>query len=282
MESDGKFRKIRATLGRVSRAPQLASLPVNRMAARTRRALAKRVAETGIPVKVLAHDAPCSEKTVRNFLNGDAVRDETVKQICAAARVKIEIASVRKAPVIESSDQLHGPYSKEQVLDYIGHFFAYRRSFFDENTFIKSFYTFQWDEALRRLRFQESQNYQSKRLQRRVSYDQDGDVFISNSIGSVHLLTVSAGALRLITLTRLHPEQSVMRGAVLTQAEWPDHYQPAVSPIYFRKVAPIEADVSELTRRLGPVEPGDPDHEHIRQSLDYAQNDVVNFRYNPS
>lgn len=249
------------------------------MAARTRRALAKKVGETGIPVKVLAQDTPCSEKTVRNFLNGAVVRDETVKQICGAARVEIEIASVTQAPVTDSSDQLHGPYSKEQVIDYIGHFFAYRRSFFDKNTFIKSLYTFQWDEALRRLRFRESQNYQSKRLQRRVSYDQDGDVFISNSIGSVHLLTASAGALRLITLTRLHPDESVMRGAVLTQAEWPDHYQPAVSPIYFRKVAPIGADMNELARRLGPVEPGDPDHDHIRQSLNYAQNDVVNFQY---
>lgn len=196
--------------------------PVSR---RLREALIRKVAQKRIPVKVLAQDAPCNERTIRNFLNGASVKDDTIRKICGAAGIDFDQEVDQRGGTAKSSNLDHGSYSQELVQDYIGAFYAYRRSFSSPGNLLRSLYQFDWDKNHRCLRFREFQSYQSARLQRRVKYDQEGDVFISNTIGLVHLLTVERGALRLVTLTRLHHDENIMRGLVLTQAEWPDHYQ---------------------------------------------------------
>lgn len=234
------------------------------------------MAGTGLAVKQLAHKADCNARTIRNFLNGRSVRDETAHAICKAAGIDPAVGFVSRNAPGKSADDLHGSYSKEMVQNYLGFFYAYRRTFSDPTIFLRSLYAFNWDPVRKCMRFKESQNYQSARLRRRVNYDQEGDVFISSSITLVHLLTQTSGALRLITLTRLHPEERIMRGVVLTQAEWPDHFQPAVSPIYFRKIDGDHEEV-ELARKVGPVERGDADYDDIGRGLEYTLADVVKF-----
>ena len=141
---------------------------------------------------------------------------------------------------------------------------------------VRSIFEFQWADQLNCLTFHEHHTYYSKRLGKQVNYDQSGQIFISNSIGLVHLVTQTAGAIRLITLTRLHHDDHIMSGAVLTQMEKAGNFfQPSCSPIYLRKIE--SNDLAELKRNVGPVEPRDPDYSGANDHLLRIQREVVNF-----
>ena len=213
-----------------------------------------------------------SERTVRNFLAGKQTRPKTRRDICEA----VGIDASGKNRVISAADEAHGQYTRDQVKDYFGLFFAYRRSFDVRENLIRSIFEFRWADELSCLTFHEHHTYYSKRLGKQVIYDQSGQVFISNSIGLVHLVTQRTGAIRLITLTRLHHDDHMMSGAVLTQMEKAGNFfQPSSSPIYLRKTD--SNDLTELKRLVGPVEPGDPDYIAADDHLSRIQRDVVHF-----
>ncbi len=67
-----------------------------------------------------------------------------------------------------------------------------------------------------------------------------------------------------------------MRGVVLTQKEWPDHFQPAVSPIYFRKVLD-DSNPEELAQYVGHIGPNDANYAEIKESLDHIAGAVAYF-----
>lgn len=240
------------------------------------RDLARRVDEArqqnALSYSELADKAGYNERTIRNFISGQPTRAKTRRDICQA--VGVDFLEGKK--LISAADEAHGQYTRDQVKDYAGLFFAYRRSFDVQNFLIRSIFEFLWADDLNCLTFQEHHTYYSKRLGKQVIYDQSGEVFISNSIGLVHLITRTSGAIRLITLTRLHHDDHVMSGAVLTQMEKPgSFFQPSSSPIYLRKAE--SADLSELKRTIGPVELGDADYTAVNDRLLRIQRDVVNF-----
>jgi hypothetical protein len=230
--------------------------------------------EKNLSPKALAQDAACNERTVRNFLNGKSVKDETLRRIVSAVGIDFDSVLARKEP--SSTSARHGLYSVDLVQGYVGCFYAYRFSFSVADRIIRSLFELRWDSERSCLIFREYHTYNSDHLGRLVSYDQSGEVFMSNSIGLVHLLTVDAGAVRLITLTRLHPQDEFMCGAVLTQSEWPGRYQPSTSPIYFQKI--LNGDhPQELIHAVGPARPSDPDYSGARRGLLQAQANVVRF-----
>ena len=247
---------------------------------KARKALARKVEEIcrdkNFPAKALAEDAGCHVRTIRNFFNGKQIKEATIRKICAVVGVDLDAAIGKQTAITLSSNAQHGSYSEELVRDYVGYFYAFRRSFTVPGDFVRSLFNFEWERNYNCLRFKESQSYESSTLKRRVNYDQTGDVFISNTVGLVHLLTVQLGALRLITLTRLHHDENFMRGVVLTQKEWPDHFQPAVSPIYFRKVLD-NSNPEELTQHIGHVRPSDAGYTEIKESLDHIASAVAHF-----
>jgi hypothetical protein len=260
---------------------------VKRISARARKALVKKVEQAcrskHLAPKALAQDANCNVRTIRNFLNGKSLREDTLQRIARAAGVDFEVALAveRGVQITKSTSAEYGMYSKDLVQSYIGYFFAYRRSFSIPENIIRSLFKFEWDDKRPCLSFKEFQTYHSPFLARRVSYDQKGDVYISNTIGLVHLLTVQLGAVRLITLTQLHHDENFMRGVVLTQAEWPDHFQPSISPIYFRKVL-HEQDLDRLVEKVGPIEPGDSDYTDVSRILVQTEVSVAKFAKSPA
>lgn len=253
---------------------------MKKLGARLRRSLALRVEQACrtkvVSMKELAHRARFDVRTIRNFLNGKPVKEETIRAICAAVDVEFNLEREGRKLASKSSDANHGMYSESFVSSYIGHFFAYRRSFSIKQNIVRSLFKLEWDDARECLRFKEFQTYHSFHLSRRVSYDQEGDVFLSNAIGLIHLLTVQLGAVRLITLTRLHHEENFMRGVVLTQSEWPDHFQPSVSPTYFRKILQ-DSQLNKLLEMVGPIEPADADYAEANRILSQTEQGVVNF-----
>ena len=253
---------------------------MRRLNARVRRALAIRVEEfcrqKMISTKALAHEAKYDVRTIRNFLNGKVVKEETVHKICAAAGVDFDSEVENQGKAGKSAGPAHGLYSEEFVQNYIGFFYAYRRSFSVPKNIVRSLFKFEWNKSRQCLTFKEFQTYHSSHLDRRVSYDQEGDVFLSNTVGLVHLVTIQLGAVRLITLTRLHHDENYMRGAVLTQAEWPDHFQPSVSPLFLRKVVE-KKDLALLLERVGPIEPADADYKEVSRVLEQTEDGVIKF-----
>ena len=221
----------------------------------------------------LAKHAGYNERTIRNFINGKSTRPSTTNDICKAVGIDIqkERAS-KKSKQIQVADDDHGAYTRDLFREYIGCFFAYRRSFQTEGNLIRSLYEFFWSDEHSCLRFKERHRYYSPRLKRMVNYDQEGDVYVSNSIGLVHLLTKFEGALRLITLTKLHREEMTMSGVVVTQSERPSHYQPAASPIYLRK---MPGTPDELAARIGIFEIGDADFKTVNSILDEVEKSVT-------
>lgn len=251
------------------------------VAAKSRKALALKVQQIcrrkNLAPKALAEDAKCNVRTIRNFFNGEAVKESTMRLICGAVGIDFDQVINTETGTTRSSDPEHGSYSEALIQDYIGYFYAYRRSFTASGKFLRSLFKFEWDGNRSCLRFDEFQTYDSSRLKRKVNYDQTGEVFISNTVGLVHLLTTRLGALRLITLTRLHHDENTMRGLVLTQAEWPDHFQPAVSPIYFQKIQAAVAR-EQLLKRVGPIEAVQGDeYQQIKTMLEQIETDVAFF-----
>jgi hypothetical protein len=254
------------------------------MGARARKALAKKIEEIcaakNLPAKALAEDAKCNVRTIRNFFNGKSVREETTRRIAAVVGVNLISERLEAQTGSNSADVEHGLYSEDLVRSYIGYFYAYRRSFSIADNLVRALFKLEWDAKRACLTFQEFQTYHSSHLARRVHYDQRGDVFISNTIGLVHLLTVQEGAVRLITLTRLHHDENYMRGVVLTQSEWPDHFQPSVSPIFFRKIL-VAQDIERLVEQVGPIDPRDPTYPEINRILIHTEDAVAKFARAP-
>ncbi len=247
---------------------------------KARKALVKKVdeicREKNLPAKALAEDVGCHVRTIQNFLNGKPIKEVTIRKICAEVGVDFDAGTRKEIATTLSSNAQHGSYSEALVQDYVGYFYAIRRSFSVPGDFVRSLFKFEWEKNHNCLRFKEFQSYDSSVLKRRVSYDQTGEVFISNTIGLVHLLTVQLGALRLITLTRLHHDQNFMRGVVLTQKEWPDHFQPSVSPIYFRKVLD-DSNPEELAQLVGHIGANDANYAEMKESLDHIAGAVAYF-----
>ena len=235
---------------------------------------------TKLPAKALALDAGCDVRTIRNFFSGKSVKGITIRKICDAAKFDLDGFFQRSESITRSADREHGSYTEELVEHYIGYFWAYRRDFFLPNVLLRSLYEFRWDSSKSCLRFQEYQTYETSNPKRRVNNDQSGDVFISNTVGLVHLLTSRLGALRLISLTRLHHDQRSMQGVVLTQARLPDHHQMAVSPIYFERIANANSHEQYL-KSVGPIREeggeGEELYSRIPEIFDQIETQVVKF-----
>ena len=227
----------------------------------------------GYSLEQLATRAGYNERTIRNFINGKSTRPRTKIEICSAVGIDIQKEQgSKRAKRIQAADADHGTYNRDHFREYIGCFFGYRRSFQTEGN-LRSFYEFFWSDEHSCLRFKEAHRYYSPRLKRLVNYDQEGDVFVSNSIGLVHLLTKFEGALRLITLTKLHHDEMTMCGIVLTQAERPNHFEPAASPIFLEKAKAGTA--VDLVKQVGILEPRDPDFQAANAILDQVEKDVT-------
>src|SRR5262249_19835281 len=132
----------------------------------------------------------------------------------------------------------------------------------------------------RYLAFREMQRYGSPDLKCMIDFSQDGEVFISNTTGLIHLLTKAEGSLRLVTLTKLRASDRVIRGVVLTQAQGDFYYQPSVSPIYFQAAKP-HVPLEELAQRIGPIQPGDPDYGYANATLNEIERKVGIFALTP-
>jgi transcriptional regulator with XRE-family HTH domain len=233
----------------------------------------------GFTLVQLAARAGYDERTIRNVIRGRPTRPATLRDICKVIGVSLDTREAAKR--VEIADKEHGGYTLNHFQGYIGLFYAYRRSFSFPRNIVRSLYEFAWNGERGCLVFRETQHYDSPNLKQTIDFSQDGEVFISNMTGLIHLLTKADGALRLVTLTKLRPADRVIRGVVLTQAQGEFYYQPSVSPIFLQAVDK-QASLDELAQRAGPIQPGDPDYQRINAALTEIGRRVAIFALTPA
>ena len=126
----------------------------------------------GYSLEQMAKRAGYNERTIRNFLNGKSTRRRTKIDICTAVGIDIQQEQTSKrAKQVQAADDEHGAYNRDQFREYVGCFFAYRRSFETDGNIIRSLYEFFWSDKDGCLRFKETLQYHSLRLNRIVKYD---------------------------------------------------------------------------------------------------------------
>jgi hypothetical protein len=187
--------------------------------------------------------------------------------------LQLRITPEEKAKAAPIADEAHGGYTLKHFDDYVGLYHVYRRSFTFPNNLVRSLYEIKWSDERSCLVFTENQRYRSSEGNRTQDYSQEGEVFISNTIGLLHLLTKEEGALRLITLTKLRLDDMSLQGIVLTQAQGPFYYQPSASPIFFRK---LNGD-DEAKKKVGPLRPADEDYDDIHLALAEIEKNIGIF-----
>jgi hypothetical protein len=125
------------------------------------------------------------------------------------------------------------------------------------------------------LEFYEEQKYTSS-AGRPVNFGQQGDIYINNDIGLLHLVTSDRGAVRLITLSKLRRTDDILEGIVLTQLRNSHYYSPAVSPIYLQKADGVVSR-SEVISLTGPIAPTDELYRTVAAYIEEVEREVAYF-----
>jgi len=221
----------------------------------------------------LAREAGYGVRVIHNILHSKPVRILTYLEICEALGLKPilepEIEPILR-PENEVADEAHGGYSRSSSQDYEGAYFGYRRSLTHPDEFIRSVFTIRWNQEKRLLEFNEYHEFLD-RAGRPVNFSQDGEIYVSAKIGLVHMVTVTQGAVRLVTLSKMDDE--TMRGCVLTQRKRPGFYQPSVSAIYLHRLG--GCDPGAHKDKIGPIRLGDRDYEGVEKEIGRVERDFV-------
>ncbi len=184
----------------------------------------------------VARKAGVDRKTVDRLRAGQAVRTTTLQWIEEA--LKIDLSGAAQAQELDAAPLSHGGYRKQAVIEYVGHYTAYRRSFDTPGNLIASSLQITWDDALPALRFREDQKNRDQRG-KSYQYHFGGDVLIPPNLGVMHFMVRSDdGRVRLIStcMPRQEYDTLVMKGFLVTLNEIRDiGYYPVTSPIFLAK-----------------------------------------------
>jgi transcriptional regulator with XRE-family HTH domain len=228
----------------------------------------------GWTLAILAEKSGYDERTIGNVIHGRPTRLKTVYEICSVLGIDIDQISA-KPPKI--ADERHGGYNVDNYIDYLGQFYSVRRNFTEDNTIFRSVFNFRWSDASHCLEFDEHHRYIDQQTKRVHDYTQSGEVFISNQMGLVHLMTVVKGAVRLLTLTKLiPPDTDTMEGVVVTQSKTGAYIRPSISPVFFTKLK-SPASIEQLMGTVGPLYPHDDGYAEFVARLNEVESRTVLF-----
>jgi transcriptional regulator with XRE-family HTH domain len=220
----------------------------------------------------LADKAGYSDKIIRNMEHGQRTKLQTVRDVCKALGLPENIYEV-SASII--ADRKYGSYNLDHYAEYIGIYFAFRRSLTTNMNFLRTVFEIAWSKPKRCLEFIEEHRYTANNG-RIVDFTQRGDIYINNEIGLLHLVTSEEGAIRLITLSKLRRDDHTLEGVVLTQLRNMHHYSPAVSPIYLQKAESV-INRSEVASLAGPIAPTHELYPTVAAYIDEVEREVAYF-----
>ena len=183
----------------------------------------------------LADAADCHEKTIQNLMNGRAVRDQTLFDVCMVLGLDFDAikaswagqpatqtssASQRPEPGRDDPGREEGPRSADVAPVYMG---AYTRAAVDQ--FIGSYLTVRpsfsqpgritayrtdvtWDDDSPSLRFEERDRHDAP-------YSHRGRLYVPASSMFIHFVSLTKGSMRMILVSQLDMTGR-MRGIITT------------------------------------------------------------------
>jgi hypothetical protein len=180
--------------------------------------------------RILADKAGYDDKTIRNLLNKHPVKEITYITVCRALDVD-PIFTPPPPPAHESAPSQYGGYSRAMYRAYESFYAFYRRDILNNFLIYKSLVHIFWNDDDNRLDFKEYYH-------RITDFSSDyqyftGPICVSQDTNLLHMLTIVAGSVRVITLTKMQ-QPRIMHGILLTQTEAVGHYKPTVSPVVLR------------------------------------------------
>jgi transcriptional regulator with XRE-family HTH domain len=230
----------------------------------------------GFSQVALAEKAGCSPKMIRKLANGEKTRGKILAEVCAVLEIRID-----DSRPTEISDLDHGSYTLNNFGQYVGLYFAYRRSLVQTRNILRSLFEIQWDKKARMLRFHEYQKYISSETGETVDRSQSGEIFVGSRSNLLHLLTRDRGAVRLITVSQFRMQNSedlTMSGIVLTQSPRQFQHQPSSAAIMFEKVKGLR---ETLAKQVGEIRNGESQYAKLAADLTRIERHIVNFALTP-
>ncbi|MBV9829410.1 MAG: helix-turn-helix domain-containing protein [Alphaproteobacteria bacterium] len=237
-------------------------------------AIRKKRESIGWTQEKLAGQSGYSDKVIRNIEHGARTRLQTIKNICQALGLPEDLYGISGNAI---SGAKYGAYNLSHYADYVGIYFGFRRGLSIQSNFLRTVYEIAWSPAKGCLEFFEDHKYTSS-TGRKIDFSQNGEIYINNDIGLLHLLTCDHGAMRLITLAKLRRDDNhiILEGVVLTQLRSAHHFSPAVSPIYLKKTEDVQTR-SEVASLIGPISPADELYAEVATYIEEVEREVAYF-----
>ena len=217
----------------------------------------------------LADAADCHEKTIQNLMNGRAVRDQTLFDVCMVLGLEFEAvkaswsgaaapsghpgeagrddpgATRPSAPAGVAPIDL-GAYTREAVDGFIGSYLTVRPSFTVPGDIAAYRTDIGWDEEKPSLRFEERDRHDAP-------YSHRGRLYIPASSMFIHLVSLTKGSMRMIVVSQLDMT-GCMRGLITTLNKQNALLVPVSAPIVYLRRETFAADA------FGSIGPDHPHH----------------------
>lgn len=239
------------------------------------RAVQKKRKSLGWTQQKLATESGHNEKDIRKLERGESIKSIPIINICQALKLEIDTNLLSAPHDIAVADAKYGAYSRSHYDNVVGPYFAYRRSLTVPENFLRTMFEITWSSDSRCLTFFETHNYTSA-SGKPVDFSQQGEIYINNNMGLLHLMTCSEGAIRLITLSKLRTHNNLLAGIVLTQLRSTLYYSPAVSPIYLQKIDGMTDRDANLAM-VGPISPVHEAYSTVAMNIRDIEEEVAYF-----
>lgn len=247
------------------------------IAARITAAINRAVMVRGVTQLSLANEVGYDAKTIRKMLSGDSVQPQTLIDTCNFLELDFESFFDQK-PQTRIADEHYGAYHFETVKEYVGDYYFYRRSFDRHANCVCTLMSIFWSDVGNALAFQHMNKFVGA-AGTSVDHSQTGIVHMSPMIGLVHLVTVTKGAVRLVTLHRMRFPDILMYGAVLTQSDEKLYWKPAVSAVVVERIG---ANNRPDDTSVGLVSAGSSRYATVSAHLKAAEDQFVNLAVRPA
>lgn len=221
----------------------------------------------------LASKTGYDERTIRNLLAGQEMRDQTVIDVSQALGLEARIEN--DIDTVECADNIFGGYLRSTHKFYEGFYYLYRRSFTRDNAIFRGVVEVRWDDSDERFAF--SEYYEADPDEENGVRAHKGALYMSSYTNLVHLLTIFEGSLRVITVTKMRQSDGVMRGTIATQCEDIAFFQPTVSPVVLKRLKTYSVD--KVAADIGLLPEAASDYAFAVEQLETTEERVVKLRF---
>jgi len=223
---------------------------------------------------LLAEKTGYDEKTIRNLLAGEVVRDQTIIDVSQALGIAPEL--VNTIQNIDVSGDDFGGYTRSTHATYESYFHLYRRSFSENGKIFRGVVQIRWEDSDRRFNFLEYY-IQGEGDDASIRF-YEGPVYMSSYTSLMHFLTIFQGSVRLATMVKMRERDGTMRGALLTQYEGMTFVQPTVTPVIMKKLTNYDIE-NKAKLDIGFISTDDADYGYANHQLALTEKEIVKAHF---